>query len=104
MDNPLWIESAIQGHAGNVQTTVKMAQTQGMIMATHWGPCTVVAPSSWKAGIGAGGRADKEEVKEWLKRTHPDLFDVCATQDEVDAMCLSLYGIMVSGGLHGQEG
>ena len=92
MNTHLWIESAIQGHS-NVQTTVKMAQTQGALMSIHDGPCTVVAPSSWKAGLpGLGGHASKEQVAEWLFYNHPDLHAHCDSQDEIDAMCLSLYG------------
>lgn len=92
MNAYLWIESAIQAH-GNVQVTVKMAQTQGAIMSNHHGPSTVVSPASWKAGLGIGGHASKEEVNIWLQKNHPNLSTACSTQDEIDAMCMSLYGM-----------
>lgn len=88
----LWIESAIQGASKNVQTTVGMAATQGAILAAHGGPCSIVAPASWKHGTHGNGHASKADMKAWLKLTHPDLAWQCNNQDEVDAMCIALYG------------
>ena len=89
----LWIESAIQGGSGNVQTTVKLASTQGAIMSVHVGEVSIVAPSSWKAGVVGNGNANKELVAIWLAEFYPDLYDAChGDQDQIDAMCMSLYG------------
>jgi hypothetical protein len=90
----LWIEGAIQGGSKNVQTTVKLAATQGAIMAAHVGAVSIVAPSSWKAGTVLNGNANKELVSFWLAETYPELWEACCgDQDQIDAMCMSLYGL-----------
>jgi Holliday junction resolvasome RuvABC endonuclease subunit len=94
----LWIESAIMGKVSGVQTLVKLASTQGALMSRHLGSTFIVSPSSWKAGVVGNGSADKTEVAAWLKTAHRGLFKLCSNQDEVDAMCMSLYGAMVATG------
>lgn len=94
----LWIESAIQGISGNVQTAVGMAATQGAIMAAHWGPVTMVAPSSWKAGVVGNGHASKADATTFLKESYMHLATFCDNQNEIDAMCLAIYGRMLTGG------
>lgn len=96
----LWIEGAIQGGNKNVQTTVKLAATQGAIMAAHvGGPVSIISVSSWKAGTCGNGNASKEYVALWLAEAYPELYLACHDdQDQIDAMCMSLYGMMRASG------
>lgn len=88
----LWIESAIMGISMNVNTTVGMASAQGAVLATHAGPCNVVSVSAWKAALVGHGHATKDDVALWLRDNYVHLWNACESQDEMDAMCLSLYG------------
>jgi Holliday junction resolvasome RuvABC endonuclease subunit len=93
----LWIEGAIMGHL-NVQVAVAMGATQGAIMGTHGAPCTIVPPATWKAGTVGNGGAGKDDVADWLQIYHSDLYAICHSQDEIDAMCMALYGRMLTDG------
>lgn len=92
----IFIESAIGGMSGNIQTVVGMAETCGALMACFPGRAHKVAPSSWKALVCGSGRLDKAGVAAWLEREHPALAEACRKpngkldQDRVDATCLGL--------------
>ena len=94
----MFIEGAIGAGPLNIQTIVGMAATQGALMLAHNGPSTIVAVSSWKKGVIGNGSADKELVGIWLAEIWPNLYAACDTQDEIDAMCMSLYGKMLISG------
>lgn len=97
-DTHLWIEGAIAAGVKNLQTTVALAATQGAIIACHGSPTTIVPVSTWKKGVCGHGGLTKEGVEAWLLQFRPDLYAICRSQDERDAMCMSLYGIgMLSG-------
>lgn len=93
----IYIESAIGGMSGNIQTIVGMAETCGAVMACFPGRITRVAPASWKAAVCGNGRLDKQGVSTWLSTHHPSLAEACRLpngkldQDRVDATCLGLY-------------
>lgn len=103
MEGHIYIESAIGGMSGNIQTVVGMAETCGAIMACFPGRATRVAPSSWKAAVCGNGRLDKAGVSAWLEQHHPALAAACRLangkldQDRVDATCLGLYVPGVAG-------
>jgi len=93
---PVFLESAIGGAAGNLQTLVGMGMTAGALAACFPGRVHLVAPSSWKALVCGSGRLDKAGVAAWLESTHPALAEACRKsngkldQDRVDATCLGL--------------
>lgn len=97
-DTHLWIEGAIAAGSKNLQTMAALAATQGAIIGVHGSPVTIVSVASWKHGTCGNGSAPKEHVSQWLAETHFALYNACSTQDEVDAMCMSLYGIGVTSG------
>jgi Holliday junction resolvasome RuvABC endonuclease subunit len=91
----LWVEMPYlsNGPAANQTTSIGMAETVGMIRsASRWHSVTMVGQSTWKAMVLGDGRADKSEVAMWLRENEPRLFDVCQGEDEMDAMCLGIYG------------
>ncbi len=93
-----WIERAYVGNtARNPNTAMGLAETIGMVLtAVHWGRAERVDSSTWKMNLlGPGhGHATKGEVAIWLDANWPRLWMLCDTEDELDAMCISLYGQM----------
>jgi hypothetical protein len=98
-DEKLWLESAISGRqAGNLDTAIKMAQTNGAVCAAHT-LTYLVAQSTWKKGVVGDGHADKDAVTAWLTEHHPAIATACQTdQDLVDAACIALFGRAVAEG------
>ena len=98
----LWVEQPYlsNGPGRNQNTTIAMAEVVGAIKAAaEWGQVDLVGQSTWKAQVVGDGRADKEEVALWLKTRHRDLYAKCALdQDQMDAMCIGLYGMMRTSG------
>jgi Holliday junction resolvasome RuvABC endonuclease subunit len=100
-DIHLWVEQPFLSNGGksNQTTTIAMAETVGAVQAAMlWGSVNIVSQSTWKAQVCGNGRLDKLQVGDWLAMHHPGLSDICSGQDEVDAMCIGLYGIGRSSG------
>ena len=105
LEGTKWVEAPVVAGARNIQSTIAIAQTSGVVHAslsdTHQ-----VAVASWKQRTVGNGHADKAAVKQWLADTHPDLFRYCRSQDLIDAACIALYGraqhhAAEAAGLHG---
>lgn len=95
----LWVESAIQGKARNVQTTVKIAMTVGTVLGTYRGEAYEVAISSWKKAVIGHGGADKPAVQEWLEHNRPSLAAACQDSEDLrDAACVGIYGQLRAAG------
>ena len=68
-----------------------------MVLSTVlWGRAERVDASTWKMNLlGPGhGHASKGEVRPVAELDWPQLYRLCETEDEKDAMCISLYGQM----------
>ena len=90
------IEAPIVGISGNRQTAIRMAMVCGALVreCQQWfgTECISLVPvSSWKKEVCGKGNLDKDQIGEWLLQTHPDLWHQCATEHEVDAMCMALW-------------
>jgi Holliday junction resolvasome RuvABC endonuclease subunit len=93
----LWVEMPYlsNGPKANQTTTVGMAETVGMVRsASRWHSLVMVGQSTWKAEVLGYGAADKTQVALWLKENEPTKFLACAGEDEMDAMCLGMYGVL----------
>ena len=91
----LWIEKPYLsgGPGSNATTTIGMAETVGAIRAAGpWLDVELVVPNSWKASVLQDARADKEAIQYWLHENVPHLAACCSTEDEYDAMAISIYG------------
>jgi hypothetical protein len=92
LEGTKWVEAPVVAGARNIQSTIAIAQTSGVVHAclsdTHQ-----VAVASWKKRTVGSGNADKAAVKQWLADTHPDFYRLCReSQDLIDATCIALYG------------
>jgi Holliday junction resolvasome RuvABC endonuclease subunit len=91
-EGEVFLEAAVVAGARNIQSTIKVAQTIGAVMTVLPG-VRQVAISSWKMATVGNGSASKDQVRDWLNRTHPDLALLCdGNQDLYDATCIALYG------------
>jgi Holliday junction resolvasome RuvABC endonuclease subunit len=89
---PVYLEAAVVAGARNIQSTIKVAQTIGAVMTVVPG-VQQVAISSWKLSTVGNGNASKQQVRDWLDLTHPDLALLCdGNQDLYDATCIALHG------------
>lgn len=102
-DVHLWIEMPYlsNGPGANQTTTIGMAETVGVVKAAApWAEVTLVGQSTWKAQVCGNGRFGKDEVAAWLLMYYPALWDLTdGNEDQIDAMCIGLYGKMRSEGL-----
>ena len=93
-----WVERSYVGNSvGNPATALALAETVGMVLSTVlWQRAERVDASTWKMNLlGEGhGHASKYEVGYWMQSEWPQLYSRCDTDDEIDAMCISLYGQM----------
>lgn len=96
----LWIEkTTIHGSGAATLSAEGLAETRGMVLsASPWAGHDDVGQSTWKAQVVGNGHASKDDVELWLRTEHPDLRAACSTEDEVDAMCVGIYGTMRMGG------
>lgn len=96
----VWVETAIGGASGNLQTAIKLAMTVGALHGVHRsGPMFTVAPSSWKAAVVGHGHADKDAVRDWVASRLPKSAKACAgVQDLYDAVCIATFGQLVHEG------
>jgi len=95
LDGSIWVEAPVLAGVRNIQSTIKVAQTTGIVHAvlaqTH-----EVAVSSWKKRTVGQGNASKPQVRDWLDEHHPDIARMCrGNQDLYDAACIALYGRVV---------
>lgn len=99
----LWMETPFVsgGHASNRTTSLAMAELQGVIqVASDWEyQPKLVVPGTWKKELIGNGAADKNEIADWLMVNQQPLFELCENQDEIDACCIGLYGILRTRGL-----
>jgi Holliday junction resolvasome RuvABC endonuclease subunit len=83
----------------NIRTLLKLGQISGAVvagLAERTESIYQVPVDSWKKGTVGKGGASKEQVTDWLTRTHPIYAAACgASQDFVDAACIALYGAEV---------
>ena len=83
------------GPAANAMTTIGLAETvTALRLAWRWTSVTLVNPSTWKSAVVGNFRASKDEISGWLLEQHPALHRICRTEDEIDAMCIGIYGKM----------
>lgn len=88
----VWVEAPIVAGARNLQTSLRIAQVTGVVHSVM-DNSHEVAVSSWKKSVVGDGRAGKDEVRGWLKESHPDLYRLTHhSQDLIDATCIALYG------------
>lgn len=88
----IFVEQPVVAGARNIQSTLRIAETVGMIYSL---PARVygVAISTWKKATVGKGNATKENVEEWLDSTHPTYSALCGgDQDLRDAAAICLYG------------
>lgn len=89
---PVFVEAPVLAGARNIQSTIKVAQTTGAVLA-GLDNVREVAISSWKKRTVGNGNANKEQVRLWLDVTHPEIAHMCGgNQDLYDAACIALYG------------
>jgi Holliday junction resolvasome RuvABC endonuclease subunit len=102
-DVRLWVERPFlsNGPRRNQNTTISMAETVGVIQAARsWNSVTLIGQSTWKKGACGNGVMSKDEVALWLKTNYLELWRKClGDQDRMDAMCISIYGMLRTGGL-----
>jgi Holliday junction resolvasome RuvABC endonuclease subunit len=98
----LWVEMPYlsNGPGANQTVTIGMAETVGIVQAAApWTEVHMVGQSTWKSQVCGNGRMKKDEVSMWLLDNHPYLFALCGgNQDQMDAMCIGLYGMLRSNG------
>lgn len=97
-DLTLFCEAPVLAGRRNIQSTILIAETVGMILSLGV-PTYLVAPSAWKAKtLGAGnGNASKEDVAKWLEAEYKGYSDLCdGDQDLCDAATIYLYGAGVA--------
>ena len=84
----LYVEAAVVAGARNIQATIGIAETVGMVLSLGF-PATLVPISSWKKRVVGKGNATKEDVEEWYRSTGGTL----QGQDFYDAAALHAYGV-----------
>lgn len=91
-DDVWFMEAPVVAGAKNIQSTIRVAETFGLV-ACLVPDAREVAVSSWKKATVGNGNASKVQVREWLDGNHPDVARMCrGNQDLYDAACIALYG------------
>lgn len=88
-----FIEEPLVGRG--VRASMLISQTAGAVMSTmarSGHRVELVNVKHWKKAIIKNGNASKKDVADWLEQTHPEYFEVCEDQDQIDATCIALYG------------
>jgi len=91
LEGTKWVEAPVVAGARNIQSTIAIAQTSGVVH-TSLSDTHQVAVASWKQRTVGKGNADKQAVKQWLADNYPELYRYCGSQDLIDACCIALYG------------
>jgi len=90
----LFVEEPVVAGVRNLRTSLKIAQNAGAVFAGSGIPATFVPVSSWKKEIVGKGNAKKEEIAEFLKIKHNEMWANCnEDQNLIDATCVALYGV-----------
>lgn len=91
----VFIEEPVVAGARNIRSSLLIAQVCGvMLAAAGMERVTRLVPvSTWKKETIGSGSADKQHVRDWLDRVHPQVASKCGhDQDLYDASCVALYG------------
>lgn len=92
------IEEPLVGN--NVKYSMKISQTYGAVLAAlDWDDMEVIAApvGTWKKQVVGNGHASKEEIKNYLGVVNERYPAMCGhDQDQYDAACIGLYGVMLS--------
>ena len=91
-DFAAFVENAI--YLNNSKVTIGIAQVVGVVkflLESRGIKCFGVDNRSWKKFVLANGRADKEKIMKFAKVKWGASI---TSQDEADASCLSLFGVM----------
>lgn len=90
----LYVEEPVVAGVRNLRTSLKIAQNAGSVFAGSSIPATFVPVSSWKKQIIGKGNAKKEEIAQFLKENHYEMWANCnEDQNLIDATCVALYGV-----------
>lgn len=93
-DSRVFVEEPVVAGVRNLRTSLKIAQNAGAVFAGSSNPATFVPVSSWKKEIVGKGNAKKEEIAEFLKANHYEMWANCNNdQNLIDATCVALYGV-----------
>ena len=89
------IESPIVAGVRNLQTTIGIAQTHGVVLSSCRSTTPEqVAVAQWKKATVGRGNANKDDVSRWLQQRYPIYHEQCAgDQNWIDATCIALYGV-----------
>lgn len=87
-DTKLYVEAAILAGRMNIQATIGIAETVGMVLSLGY-PATLVPVASWKKAVVGKGNATKEDVEAWYRSTGGSL----QGQDFYDAAAIYAYGV-----------
>lgn len=86
----------LQGNVGNnVKTFKSLAQLQGVLIITLEElniPYEIVHSQTWKTSIGIKGK-NRTEQKKQAQQYVLENYNIKATQDEADAICIGTYGV-----------
>jgi Holliday junction resolvasome RuvABC endonuclease subunit len=97
------------------RASLQLAQMAGAVLAAIGASTTLnpvlVPVDTWKKQVLGKGGINKEGICAWLEANHGDWLDRCRyvsptglhkiNQDRVDAICVGLHGVAVSGHPHG---
>ena len=84
----LYVEAPVVAGARNLQATIGIAETVGMVLSLGY-PATLVPISTWKKAVVGKGNAKKEDVEAWYSSTGGTL----KGQDFYDAAAIHAYGV-----------
>ena len=91
----IFIEEPVVAGAGNIRSTILIAETVGMVLSCGL-PTYLVPVSSWKKKTVGNGNATKQEVAEWIEKELPEYAALCKRdQDLLDAGAIGEYGRQV---------
>ena len=94
-DPILVIEESVVAGARNIRSTIKCAETVGMLLSLPY-PTYLVEIGKWKKNTVGNGNAKKSDVADWLREAHPVYSSLCGgNQDLVDAASIYVYGEQV---------
>lgn len=87
-DSRLYVEAPILAGRLNIQATIGIAETVGMVLSLGY-PATLVSVTAWKKAVVGKGNAAKEDVELWYRSTGGQL----KGQDFYDAAAICEYGV-----------
>lgn len=92
------LEAPITGGSGNAWTAAGLAGVWGaaVLRCIELGAESLssVPPAAWKKAVCGRGDLGKDQVRAWLSVRHPAWSELARSQDEADAACLALYGLL----------